>query len=261
MIWEMLRTLLFGYPPPPEMIDPRFPEIVSRAGGLSLTVIIAASCLAVGALVGCLLALCRRESSLSGVSFIPRAFLRGLGIAATALVETVRGLPVVLLTLLAFYLPYPLTGIRFPGVILACAAFSLYAGAYFSEIIRSGFRAIPPGLREAGRTLGLTPLKIFMKIELPLVIRNMLPDIVNLAVTIFRDTSILAVAGIAELTYTGRQMMMSQPLNYGLILLITMLLYWIPAALVSSFLTTRSDGGAAFQKSLFLRVKKNCLHN
>ena len=246
--WDLLRTLIFGYPPPPEMIDPRFPEIFSRAGGLSLTVMIAAGGMAFGVLIGCLLALCRRES----FAFIPRAVLSVIHFAAAALVETVRGLPVMLLALLAFYLPYILTGRRFPGVILAVAAFSLYAGAYFSELIRAGFRAVPPGLREAGRVLGLGPAGIFIKIELPLVIRNMMPDVVNLAVTVFRDTSILAVVGVAELTYTGRQMMMSQPVNYGLVLLMTMLLYWMPAALISSFLTTRSDGGSAFRKS-FLR--------
>ena len=250
MFSETLRTLLFGYPPPPEMIDPRFPEIFSRAGGLSLTLIIAAVSLAIGALIGCILALCRHER-LSAAFFASRAVLRCLRGAAVALVETIRGLPVMLLALLAFYLPYPLTGLRFPGVILAIAAFSLYAGAYFSEIMRSGFRAIPPGLCETGRALGLTPLGVFIKIELPLVIRNMTPDIVNLMVTVFRDTSILAVAGVAELTYTGRQMMMSQPINYGTVLLLTMLLYWVPAALVSSFLTARSDGGFVFRKPFF----------
>jgi len=242
--WDLPRTLLFGYPPPPEMIDPRFPEIFSRAGGLSLTVMIAAAGMVFGALIGCLLALCRRES----FAFIPRAVLSVIRFAAAALVETVRGLPVVLLALLAFYLPYILTGLRFPGVILAVAAFSLYAGAYFSELIRSGFRAVPPGLREAGQVLGLTNSEIFLKIELPLVIRNMMPDIVNLAVTVFKDTSVLAVAGVAELTYTGRQMMMSQPVNYGLVLFLTMVLYWAPSALISSFLTTRGDGGSAFRK-------------
>jgi len=245
---DLLRTLLFGYPPPPEMIDPRFPEFFSRSGGLLLTLMIAATSLVIGALIGCFLACCRSEQRLSVVSFVPRIVLNGLRFAASALAETVRGLPVMLLALLAFHLPYILTGLRFPGVVLAAAAFSLYAGAYFSELIRSGFRAVSPGLREAGRVLGLSPLGIFLKIELPLVIRNMMPDIVNLAVTVFKDTSVLAVVGVAELTYTGRQMMMSQPINYGLVLILTMLLYWIPSAFISSFLTTRRDGGAAFRK-------------
>ena len=122
------------------------------------------------------------------------------------------------------------------------AAFSLYAGVYFSELIRSGFRTIPPGLREAGRVLGLRSRQIFLKIELPLVIRNMLPDVANLAVTVFRDTSMLSVVAVAEMTYTGRQMLMSQPMDYGLVLILTMLLYWAPAALISSFLTARGNG-------------------
>jgi His/Glu/Gln/Arg/opine family amino acid ABC transporter permease subunit len=247
MLLELLQPLLFGYLPPPEMMGSRYPEFFYRVGGLSLTMIITLPSLVLGAMLGCLLAICRRKPS-RNASFVSRSILRCVGFAASGLVEIVRGLPIMPLALLVFYLPFPLMGLRLPGAILAIAAFSLYAGAYFSEITRSGFRAIPHGLRETGRTLGLTPAGIFLKIEMPLVIRNMMPDIANLAATVFRDTSVLAVVGIAELTYTGRQMMMSQPVNYGLVLLLTMALYWVPAALISSFLTTRSDGSSAFRK-------------
>ena len=256
--WELLQTLLFGYPLPPEMINPRFPEYFYRAGGLSLTVMITAPSLVIGALLGCLLALCRRKPR-RGIPFVPGVILRSVSSGAFLMVEIVRGLPIMLLTLLAFYLPYPLTGLRFPGVILAVIAFSLYVGAYFSEIIRSGFRAIPSGFHETGRVLGLTTSVIFLKIEFPLIVRNMMPDIVNLAVTVFRDTSVLAVVGVAELTYTGRQMMMSQPIDYGLVLLLTIFLYLIPATVISSFLTTRSDGGAAFRNPFARRIHSNIL--
>ena len=249
MTWrELLQTLLFGYPMPPEMIDPRFPELLQKIGGLGLTLVIALLSLTAGILLGCVLALCRRET---GENVVPvlHFIRRGLGITATAFVEIIRGLPLMLLALLVFYLPYPITGRRFPGVILAVAAFSLYAGVYFSELIRSGFRTIPPGLREAGRVLGLRPRQIFLKIELPLVIRNMLPDVANLAVTVFRDTSMLSVVAVAELTYTGRQMLMSQPMDYGLVLILTMLLYWVPSTLISFFLTARGNGGYVYRKN------------
>ncbi|MDR0843267.1 MAG: ABC transporter permease subunit [Acidobacteriota bacterium] len=252
-LWSLLQVLLFGYPPAPEMIDSRFPEFLQRVGGLSLTLTLTALSLLFGVALGCLLALCRRESfgnaSASGNAPAARLALRGLNLAAAALVETVRGLPVMILALLVFYLPYPLTGLRFPGVILAVAAFSLYAAAYFSELVRAGFRSVPPGLREAGRVLGIPSVRIFLKVELPLVTRNMMPDIVNLAVTVFKDTSVLAVAAVAELTFTARQAFMSQPMDYSLVLLLTMFLYWAPAALVSSFLTARGDGRTAFRFS------------
>ena len=246
-VWDTLRTLLVGYPPPPEMIDPRFPELLQKIGGLSLTFIIAVFSMVIGTVLGCALALCRRESR-GNISPALRFVMKAVHFSAAAVVETVRGVPVLLLALLFFHLPYRLTGLRFPGVVLAIATFSLYAGVYFSELIRSGFRAFPPGLREAGLTLGLRPGRIFLKIELPLVLRNMLPDVVNLAVTVFKDTSILAAVALAELTYTGRQMFMSQPLNYGLILILTLFLYWAPAAMVSALLVVRSDGGTSFRK-------------
>jgi His/Glu/Gln/Arg/opine family amino acid ABC transporter permease subunit len=250
MLWDLLQPLLFGFPPPPEMIGSYYPDFFYRIGGLSLTVMITLPSLVIGALIGCMLAFLRRKPS-HNLPFIPCFILRGISFAVTGFVEIVRGLPIMILTLLMFYLPFPLTGLRVPGAVLAIAAFSLYSGAYFSELIRSGFRTITSELREAGQVLGLSPVRIFLKIELPLVVRKMMPDIVNLAVTVFRDTSVLTVVGIAELTYTGRQMMMSQPENYGLILLMTMFLYWLPATLISSFLTTRSDGGSAFRKPFF----------
>jgi len=250
MLRDLLHPLLFGFPVPPEMIGFRFPEFFYRVGGLSLTVMITLPSLVIGMLIGCLLAIFRRKPP-RNVPFVLHSIFRSMDFIAAGLVETVRGLPIILLVLLIFYLPFPLTGLRIPSVILATTAFSLYAGAYFSEIIRSGFRSIPIGLHESGKILGLSSFKIFIKIEMPLVVRKMMPDIVNLAVTIFRDTSVLTVVGIAEMTHTGRQMMISWPVNYGLVLLLMMFLYWFPAVLISSFLTTRSDGETAFRKPFF----------
>jgi ABC-type amino acid transport system permease subunit len=126
--------------------------------------------------------------------------------------------------------------IRVPGVFLAVTAFSLYAGMYFCEILRAGFRSVEPGLLEAGRVLGLSRTRIFLLIELPIALRNMRPDLVNLAITIFKDTSTLAVVALAELSYTARLILSSEPRQYALIFLFVLLCYWVPASIMTAFL-------------------------
>ena len=155
--------------------------------------------------------------------------------AATAFVEGVRGLPVILLVLIVFSLPYPLSGLRLPGVVLATVAFGLYAAAYLSESLRAGLRAVDPQLRESGRVLGLSGMQVFAHIELPIIYRTMRPDLINVAVTVFKDTSTLAVVAVPELTYTGRQMLMSEPHNYGIVLLVVLFLYWVPSTVLSAW--------------------------
>jgi ABC-type amino acid transport system permease subunit len=238
---HMLFTLLFGYPLPSEMVDPRFPSFLQRAGGLSLSLLITILSLCIGAVVGIILALSRRESREDPrESAVDRLLKRTLRYAAWILVEGVRGLPIILLVLLTFHLPYRIAGVRFPGVILALAAFSLYASVYFSEIARAGFRAVDRRLLQVGRVLGMTPFQILLKIELPLVYRNMKPDVLNLAVTVFKDSSTLAIVAVPEMTYVGRQLLSSEPISYELLMFSILVLYWAPATILSA-IALRAD--------------------
>jgi ABC-type amino acid transport system permease subunit len=233
--WDLFRTLLFGYPVPPEMLNHDHSLLFQRASGLVLTVLITLAGLLVGLAVGVALVACRRNPLTDarrdpGERLLGRA-LRG---AAIAVVEGVRGLPIILIVLVVFSLPYPLTGLRLPSFVLATAAFGLYAGVYVAESLRAGLRAVDPQLREAARVLGLTSRQIFTRIEMPIVYRTMRPDLINVAVTVFKDTSTLAVVAVPELTYTGRQTLMSEPANYGTVLLVVLFLYWAPATALSA---------------------------
>lgn len=232
---DILLRLLIGFPLPPEMVDPRFPLFLQRAGGLLLTLLITSFSLMIGAGIGMILALCRREETppIHQNNF-DRFLAQALRVGAQTVVEGVRDVPVVLLVLLVFYVPYPLLGLECPTFILAIAALSLYAGAYLSEIMRSGFRSVDPASRDVGKVLGLTPRQVLWRIELPIIAGKMMPDLINIAVTVFKDTSTLAVVAVPELTYTTRQMLMSEPLNYGVILFSILISYWLPATIFSS---------------------------
>jgi ABC-type amino acid transport system permease subunit len=125
-----------------------------------------------------------------------------------------------------FYLPYRLGALRVPPVVLAVAAFSLYAGVYLSEAIRSGFGAVDSGWVDAARVLGLSGRQILWRIKLPIALRVMVPAMLGQAITVFKDTSVLTVVAVGELTFSARQIQVSEPANYAVVLLLVLLIYW-----------------------------------
>jgi polar amino acid transport system permease protein len=89
--------------------------------------------------------------------------------------------------------------------IFAVIAIGMCSGAYLSEDIRSGLRAIPYGQYEASRALGLNFLTGMRFVVLPQALRNAIPPMINHAVLLFKNTSLAMAIGAAELTYVTRQ--------------------------------------------------------
>jgi len=235
-IARIVRLLLAGYPVPVEMLDRRFPSLPQQVGGFQLTLLVTLVSLVFGAAIGLALALARRRPA--GKARVNHPYwlrANAVGLVATAVVETVRGIPIMIIVLVTFHLPYRLASVRAPAFVLATLAFSLYAAVYISETVRAGLESIDADLLHAGRVLGLTRRQILWKIELPLVWRTMRPDFIGLAVTVFKDTSTLAIVAVPETTYVGRQMLMSEPVNYSLVLLAILFLYWAPASILSLY--------------------------
>jgi len=218
--FEVVRRLLVGYPVPDEFVDPAYPELLQRLGGLELTLVVAATSLLLGLPLGALLAVGRQGPAL-------------VRWPAVLFVEVVRGLPVMLLVLLFVHLSYPLLGVRVPVALLGTAAFTLHAASYASEIFRSGFRAVGGGVVDAARVLGLSRRQTLVHVELSIAVRTMLPAFLGLLITVFKDTSVLIVVGAAELTCTARQITVSQPVNMLPVLFLLLLMYGGSAALAS----------------------------
>lgn len=89
-------------------------------------------------------------------------------------------------------------------------ALSLNAGAYMAEIVRGGIEAVDKGQIEAARSLGLTYGKTMKKIVLPQALRMMLPSIINQFIISIKDTSLLSVIGLTELTNVGKTIAATQ---------------------------------------------------
>ncbi len=241
---EMLHALLFGFPVSGEMIDPTYPALLQRTGGLCLTLMITFFSLLLGTPLGLALALARGEEGECRVqrSRLANGLLRATRLLARLVTEGIRGVPVMILVLLVFYLPYPLLGVRAPGAVLAIVAFSLYCGAYLSETFRSGFRAVRSGWLDAARALGLSGRQTLLVVKLPIATRAMIPSLAGLAITILKDTSVLMVVAVGELTFTSRQIMISEPRNYGLVLILVMAMY-SGIATLGSILVGRLERG------------------
>jgi len=78
---------------------------------------------------------------------------------------------------------------------------SLYAGAYLVEVFRSGLEAVPRGHIDAGKAIGLTPLRRLLHVRLPTMTRITLPALSNTFISLFKDTSVASVIAVPELTY------------------------------------------------------------
>lgn len=135
-------------------------------------------------------------------------FLRG---TATAYVEIIRGTPLMVQAFIIYYgiaqvlKPTGFSWAEIGGAFTAgTVTLSLNAGAFMAEIIRGGIEAVDIGQMEAARSLGLSYTQALRKVILPQAFRIMLPSIINQCITSLKDTSILSVIGIRELTMSGK---------------------------------------------------------
>jgi polar amino acid transport system permease protein len=118
----------------------------------------------------------------------------------TAYTEFVRNIPVLLIIYFTYY-GLALMGIRLLNHIWSFVlALSVYSGAYLIEVFRAGVMAVPPGLPEAGKAIGLTPRQVIQFVVLPMSLRISLPSLSNTFISLFKDTSLASAISVPELT-------------------------------------------------------------
>ena len=88
---------------------------------------------------------------------------------------------------------------------VAILSLGINSGAYTAEIIRSGIMSIDPGQMEAGRSLGMDYITVMKDIIIPQAIKNILPALGNELITLFKDTSLVTVIGLTDLTKAAQQ--------------------------------------------------------
>ena len=115
-----------------------------------------------------------------------------------AYVDIVRGTPVLVLILAAFYI-LAAFGIQFTATGSGVLALSLFCGAHLGEIFRGSLQAIPLTQIEAGKSMGLRMTQILLLVLLPQALRQVLPVWINTAVEIVKASTLLSIIGVGEL--------------------------------------------------------------
>lgn len=126
-------------------------------------------------------------------------------------IEFVRGIPILILIFtMAFVVVvdaaefFNINNGNVPMIIRVIIALSVFYGAYIAEVFRAGIESVPVGQREGGASLGLSKRQVMRHIVLPQAFRNMLPALGNDFISMMKDSSLLSVLAVQDLTYKGR---------------------------------------------------------
>ena len=179
------------------IVDDRW-KIFLKGLGNTMTITLGAA--AIGVVIGVVIAVFRfiatqrdpRKKLTAG-----NAVILALDKVMAVYVAVIRGTPLAIqLMIMAFIV---LQGIS-DGVLIATIAFGLNSGAYVSEVIRAGIQSVDGGQMEAGRSLGLNRVATMRLIILPQALKNILPALCNEAIAIIKETSIVGLIAVVDLT-------------------------------------------------------------
>jgi polar amino acid transport system permease protein len=159
---------------------------------------------------------------------------------STIYINFVRGTPFLVLILLLFY-GAPLITRDASRLLVGVLALSLFSGAYIAEIVRSGIESVGQSQRESARAIGLTRTQTYGYVIFPQAIRHILPPLAGQFASLIKDSSLLFVIGLPEVTYTAQQINSAtySTLESFLPLALAYLILTLPIALASNLLETR----------------------
>lgn len=214
-----------------------------RPGGLLLSILLCATSLALGMILAIVL------------SSAQRSRWKLIRLLTTVLVRAIQGVPLVLLLLIvhqALGQFVPSLG-RWSGsaglsLIAALTTLVFYAASYQVDIVASGIRTVPSAVIEDARILGGTARRVHFTVTLPYGLRLMRPALLSQAITLFKDSSVVVVLGVADLTTTARLALGSDVVNAP---------FWVTTYLAVGFMyfivafgASQLEGRSAFRPVL-----------
>lgn len=156
--------------------------------GAKMTLFLAFCTVIFGTILGVILALMRLSKN------------KILKIIAVSYIEFIRGTPL-LVQLFIFYYGIPtILGLNLPELPAAIISLAINSGAYVAEIIRAGIQAVDKGQMEAARSLGMSNSTAMTHVIIPQAFKNVLPALGNEFIVVIKESSIISVIGISELT-------------------------------------------------------------
>jgi polar amino acid transport system permease protein len=178
--------------------------------GLAFTMILTVGSFVTATFLGLVIGL-GRLARYSGSNPIARVFTTFTRNLMTFYIELVRGIPMIVFIFFVALVLVPdfanLVDMKSRSISQAwrgAAALSLFYAAFIAEVFRAGIQSVPEGQSEAGRAVGLNERQITRHIVLPQAIRNMLPALGNDLIALMKDTSLVSILAVRELTQMAR---------------------------------------------------------
>jgi len=155
---------------------------------------------------------------------------RGLAIIY---IELIRGTPL-LVQIFIFYF-FIGTVLNLDRTVAGVGALALFVGAYIAEIIRAGIQSIAKGQTEAARSLGMTAAETMLHIVLPQALKRVLPPLAGQFISLIKDSSLVSVIAITDLTKSGREIITSSFATFEIWFTVA-LLYLVVTSVLSQLL-------------------------
>ena len=157
-------------------------------------------------------------------------------------VKIIRGTPLIAQIYLFYYIIGTAWGVE-NRVVAGILILSVFAGAYIAEIIRGGYESLPRGPIEAARALGLSRTQCAISVELPQMVSRILPALTGQFASIIKDSSLLSVIAVIELTQTMREISATNYNFFGCFLLLgaLYLCLTLPIMFISRYFEKKID--------------------
>ena len=168
------------------IVDGNYLQLLTGFGN---TLLITVCALLIGVAVGTAIALTK---FLAG----EQKALKPLAVVCDCYVTAIRGIPVVVLLLIFYFLILRSAD----GVVTGIVTFGINSGAYMAEIIRAGIETVDRGQNEAARSLGLSRVQSMRRVILPQAVKNILPAVGNEMIALLKETSVAGYVAVIDLT-------------------------------------------------------------
>ena len=180
--------------------DDRYTYILK---GLLVTLEVTFFAVILGILIGIIVAIIRSTHDKLAGDMRPglgKSLLRLLNTIANIYLTVIRGTPVVVQLMIAYFIIFASSTNK---VMVAVLAFGVNSGAYVAEIVRSGIMSIDNGQFEAGRSLGFNYVQTMIYIIIPQAFKNILPALANEFIVLIKETSVSGYVGLQDMTKGG----------------------------------------------------------
>jgi len=176
-----------------------FPVPFSFAQGIAMTFYLTLGSFIVATFMGLFVGLARvsKNAALSNLAALYIEFIRGI-----PMLVFIFAVALVLVPDFADLIDQPSRAI--PMAVRGGIALSLFYAAFIAEVFRAGIQSVPRDQSQAGTALGMTDRQVMRKIVLPQAVRNMLPALGNDLIALMKDTSLVSVLAVRELTQMAR---------------------------------------------------------